>query len=149
MSSRLSFFALLLLGVTVATSANCLPRSQLHSAVKQIISQPQFAHQTWAMLVERYNATTSSYETILEMNAQQFMQPASNNKVLTTSAALTELGSDFRWSTPFIADFSGAENFTKNVIPSLCVPGQVRPLENHFILLLNKITNDVFSFTCF
>jgi serine-type D-Ala-D-Ala carboxypeptidase/endopeptidase (penicillin-binding protein 4) len=107
------------------SSHGCLPKESLLTTVQQITSLPQFSHQSWAMLVQKRNASApGGFQTILDINSQQYMQPASNNKVLTTSAAITELGPDYRWHTPFIADVSNGSSLS--VIPKLCIAGHVR-----------------------
>ncbi|MDW8346110.1 MAG: D-alanyl-D-alanine carboxypeptidase/D-alanyl-D-alanine-endopeptidase [Bacteroidia bacterium] len=41
-------------------------------------------------------------ETLYELNSQKLFKPASNLKVLTSACALTYLGKDFRFKTPFL-----------------------------------------------
>ncbi|BAU63294.1 D-alanyl-D-alanine carboxypeptidase/D-alanyl-D-alanine-endopeptidase [Stanieria sp. NIES-3757] len=64
-------------------------------AIEKIINRPQFSHAHWGILIQ-----SVSGQTFYNHNAKKYFIPASNAKILTTAAALQELGADFRIETP-------------------------------------------------
>lgn len=58
-------------------------------------SQPKFARARWGVLVQ----TLSGRQTLYTRDAQRYFLPASTAKLLTTAAALEELGPQFRFRT--------------------------------------------------
>lgn len=75
-------------------SASLCP-SQLEAGLNTIIDRPQFQRARWGILIQ----TLGERQTLYARNAEQFFIPASNVKLLTTAAALTHLGSEFRLRT--------------------------------------------------
>lgn len=76
------------------SSKNICP-SQLPEAIDAIANRPQFRRYRWGILIQ----TLSSSQTLYSREAQQYFIPASNTKLLTTAAALRQLGSQYRIRT--------------------------------------------------
>jgi len=70
--------------------------SDLPAFVNDVVGDSALAGSVWGVLVME----TSNNTVLAELNADQFFVPASNNKLLTTAAALIELSSEFTISTP-------------------------------------------------
>jgi serine-type D-Ala-D-Ala carboxypeptidase/endopeptidase (penicillin-binding protein 4) len=69
--------------------------AQLGETIEAITVRPPFHRTRWGILVQ----TLDTSETLYAQDAQHYFLPASNIKLLTTAAALTQLGSDFRVRT--------------------------------------------------
>jgi D-alanyl-D-alanine carboxypeptidase/D-alanyl-D-alanine-endopeptidase (penicillin-binding protein 4) len=69
--------------------------AQLPAAINAIANRPQFARSRWGILVTPLNSSTPLYSR----DANSYFIPASNNKLLTTAAALHKLGGQFRIRT--------------------------------------------------
>ena len=59
----------------------------------------EFARASWGVVVQ----SLSTGQVLYRRNAAHLFMPASNQKSLTGSAALTRLGADFRWRTSVVA----------------------------------------------
>jgi D-alanyl-D-alanine carboxypeptidase/D-alanyl-D-alanine-endopeptidase (penicillin-binding protein 4) len=70
--------------------------NNLDSAIEAIINRPQFKRSRWGILIQ----TLTSGNTLYSLAADSYFTPASSTKLLTTAAALLELGGDFRIRTP-------------------------------------------------
>ena len=68
----------------------------LDKAIAPILQKPQLAGANWGISVQ----TLGSDHTVYTFNADKYFIPASNLKLLTTAAALLELGHNFQISTP-------------------------------------------------
>jgi D-alanyl-D-alanine carboxypeptidase/D-alanyl-D-alanine-endopeptidase (penicillin-binding protein 4) len=114
--SRFSFagpFALLRTFSALAALAGCAPtmrsspaarpavdaRASLRQFLDSLIDVPEFRSAQWGVLV----VDPARGETLYTRNADKLFMPASNQKLLTASTALTQLGPDFRWSTTLFA----------------------------------------------
>jgi D-alanyl-D-alanine carboxypeptidase/D-alanyl-D-alanine-endopeptidase (penicillin-binding protein 4) len=75
-------------------------RSQLRHEIDSLTSQPEFRNAQWGVLV--VNPRTG--DTIYSKNAGKLFMPASNMKIITSAAALTLLGPDYRYRTTFLTD---------------------------------------------
>jgi D-alanyl-D-alanine carboxypeptidase/D-alanyl-D-alanine-endopeptidase (penicillin-binding protein 4) len=100
-------FALLLTGcaprpaVRVATpAAESGAVERLHSDLVRIFSDPNFASAQWGVEV----VSLDRGDVLFEHNSTRLYMPASNNKLVTTSAALVRLGPDYRYETRISAD---------------------------------------------
>jgi serine-type D-Ala-D-Ala carboxypeptidase/endopeptidase (penicillin-binding protein 4) len=71
-------------------------RAQLASQITAITNSPDYRNTDWGILVQTLG---SDPQTLYAQNPNQRLIPASNVKLLTTAAALTELGSEFRIRT--------------------------------------------------
>jgi D-alanyl-D-alanine carboxypeptidase/D-alanyl-D-alanine-endopeptidase (penicillin-binding protein 4) len=68
----------------------------LSLAIEKIINRPQFVRSRWGISIQ----TLASGRNLYRHNAQKYFIPASSVKLLTTAAALQELGADFQIETP-------------------------------------------------
>jgi serine-type D-Ala-D-Ala carboxypeptidase/endopeptidase (penicillin-binding protein 4) len=105
---RLPLILLLLIGFPLAAIAqtpskgNVCP-AQLGAAMNAIASRPQFRRSRWGILIQ----TLSTGENLYSRDAQKYLIPASNVKLLTTAAILQKLGSEFRIRTSVYGDGNG------------------------------------------
>lgn len=76
------------------------PRSELRHEIDSLTSQPEFRNGQWGVLV--VNPRTG--DTLYSKNAGKLFMPASNMKIITSAAALTLLGPDYRYRTTFLTD---------------------------------------------
>ncbi|MDJ0735575.1 MAG: D-alanyl-D-alanine carboxypeptidase/D-alanyl-D-alanine-endopeptidase [Nostocaceae cyanobacterium] len=83
-----------------ATASKKICPSQLTSVVDGVMNSPLFNRVTWGVLVE--NITDN--QILYSKNAEKFFTPASNTKLLTTAAALQELGPNYRIRTSVYED---------------------------------------------
>ncbi len=79
----------------------------LPSAINEIIKRPKLARSRWGIQIE----TLDRSKTLYSLEADKYFTPASSAKLLTTAAALVELGADFRIETPVYA-VGNAPNLT-------------------------------------
>ena len=87
-------------GHTAPTPSGAVPRvgvKALRCAVDSVVNAPEFSNGHWGVLV-----ITTSGDTLYSRNAGKLFIPASNQKLLTSSVALTQLGPDYRYRTSFI-----------------------------------------------
>src|SRR5256714_8190692 len=75
-------------------------RDELHTLIDSLTNQPEFRGGFWGVLV--VNPRTG--DTIYSKNAGRLFMPASNMKIITSSAALTLLGPDYTYKTTFLVD---------------------------------------------
>ena len=75
------------------SAARYRPRA-LGPAIAQVLADPSVAHAHWGISV-----TTLEGAPVYALNEGQLFQPASNNKLFTTAAALALLGPDYRAKT--------------------------------------------------
>lgn len=80
-----------------ASSASICP-AQLEAAIDAVINRPQFRRARWGILIESLSPQAIN-PVLYSHDAQRYFIPASNVKLLTTAAALHQLGSDFRIKT--------------------------------------------------
>jgi D-alanyl-D-alanine carboxypeptidase/D-alanyl-D-alanine-endopeptidase (penicillin-binding protein 4) len=76
------------------------PRSPLRHEIDSLTSQPEFRNAQWGVLI--VNPRTG--DTLYSKNAGKLFMPASNMKIVTSAAALTLLGPDYRYRTTFLTD---------------------------------------------
>ncbi len=74
-------------------------RAEVAERVDAIASRPELIQAHLGLLLETQAAKATERQTILERNANQWFVPASTLKLLTTAAALQELGPDFQIPT--------------------------------------------------
>jgi D-alanyl-D-alanine carboxypeptidase/D-alanyl-D-alanine-endopeptidase (penicillin-binding protein 4) len=74
-------------------------RAALRYTIDSLVDVPEFRNAHWGILV----VDAARGETLYTRNADKLFMPASNQKLLTGSTALTQLGPDFHWSTTYLA----------------------------------------------
>jgi D-alanyl-D-alanine carboxypeptidase/D-alanyl-D-alanine-endopeptidase (penicillin-binding protein 4) len=74
-------------------------RAELRSKVDSLLADPMWRNANWGILV----VDPSAADTLLSHNAGKLFMPASNEKLLTGSSALAQLGADYRYSTWFVS----------------------------------------------
>ena len=79
----------------------------LSTAINEIINRPKLARSRWGIQIE----TLDDAQVLYSLEADKYFTPASSAKLLTTAAALVELGADFRIETPIYAQ-GNAPNLT-------------------------------------
>jgi serine-type D-Ala-D-Ala carboxypeptidase/endopeptidase (penicillin-binding protein 4) len=109
--SRVSGVASLALAATLGGCASLAPpstasspapvdsRVALRQFVDSLTSAPEFRSMHWGVLV----VDPGRGETLYARNADKLFMPASNQKLITGAAALTQLGPDFRFPTTLLA----------------------------------------------
>ncbi|MFQ4142188.1 D-alanyl-D-alanine carboxypeptidase/D-alanyl-D-alanine-endopeptidase [Chlorogloeopsis sp. ULAP02] len=89
--------------VAPTTNLKTICPAQLETAVDAIINRSEFSRARWGVLVQNLGST----ETLYSRDAQKYFIPASNTKLLTTAAALTQLGANYRIRTSVYRDRDG------------------------------------------
>ncbi len=98
---------------TTPTKSIC--SAQLATAIDTVINRPLFSRARWGILVQPL-ATT---QTLYNRDAQKYFTPASNVKLLTTAAALQQLGGNFRFRTSIYDNGNGVLRVVGRGDPSL------------------------------
>jgi len=80
-------------GVAAARS----PKAGLRHAIDSMVAQPEFRNAHFGVLI----VNPESSDTLYSRNAGKVFMPASNQKLLTSSVSLAQLGPDFRFRTTF------------------------------------------------
>jgi D-alanyl-D-alanine carboxypeptidase/D-alanyl-D-alanine-endopeptidase (penicillin-binding protein 4) len=75
-------------------------RTELRHEIDSLTSQPDFRNAQWGVLI--VNPRTG--DTLYSKNAGKLFMPASNMKIITSAAALTLLGPEYRYRTTFLTD---------------------------------------------
>lgn len=96
-------------------SSNSLCPAQLGAAIEAVTNRPQFSRGRWGILIQ----SLSSSHTLYSRDAQKYFVPASNVKLLTTAAALHQLGSQFRIRTSVYGTSNGTLRVVGRGDPSL------------------------------
>ena len=104
--------------VTPTTSTKTICPAQLKPAVDTITNSPEFRRVRWGILVKNL----ADEQTLYSRDAEKYFNPASNIKLLTTAAALKQLGADFRIRTSVYQDADGILRVVGRGDPSLKVP---------------------------
>ncbi|MBD2195235.1 MULTISPECIES: D-alanyl-D-alanine carboxypeptidase/D-alanyl-D-alanine endopeptidase [Calothrix] len=89
--------------------------AQLGNSIETIINRPSFNRVRWGILIQ----PLSSGQTLYSRDAQKYFTPASNTKLLTTAAALQELGANFRIRTSIYQNSNGVLRVVGRGDPSL------------------------------
>jgi D-alanyl-D-alanine carboxypeptidase/D-alanyl-D-alanine-endopeptidase (penicillin-binding protein 4) len=74
-------------------------RASLRQFIDSLADSPDFRSAHWGLLV----VDPGRGETLYSRNADKLFMPASNQKLITGSTALTQLGPDYRWPTTLFA----------------------------------------------
>ncbi|MEH2024607.1 D-alanyl-D-alanine carboxypeptidase/D-alanyl-D-alanine endopeptidase [Nostoc sp.] len=101
--------------VAPTTSTKSICSTQLGTAIDAVINRPLFSRVRWGILVQ----PLSTGPTLYSRDAQKYFTPASNLKLLTTAAALQELGANFRIRTSIYQNGNGVLRVVGRGDPSL------------------------------
>jgi len=93
-------------------AATCIPRSSFPSIANNLINLNQFAHGEWGILIQRNNG--NGYETFYEHRPDEFVLPASNNKVVTTAPAFLTLGPNWTLETKIFGTVNPTDESAAN-----------------------------------
>src|SRR5689334_12585758 len=74
-------------------------RAELRHAIDSMVAQPKFGNANWGILI----VDPERGDTLYSRNAGKLFMPASNQKLVTGSVALTLLGPDYQFTTAFAA----------------------------------------------
>ena len=91
-------------------------QTQLNSAVDAVTKRGEFTRMSWGISVKNLVSGQNIYNN---ENSQKYFIPASTAKLLTTAAALKELGSDFRIRTSIYQDDNSILRIVGRGDPSL------------------------------
>ncbi len=101
--------------VAPTTTTKSICSSQLGTAIDAVINRPLFSRGRWGILIQ----SLSTGPTLYSRDAQKYFTPASNLKLLTTAAALQELGANFRIRTSIYQNGNGILRVVGRGDPSL------------------------------
>lgn len=87
------------------TSSRTICPAQLPLTINTVINNPQFNRTRWGILVQKLKS--SSPQTLYSRDAQKYFTPASVTKLLTTAAALQQLGTNYRIRTSIYDEGNG------------------------------------------
>lgn len=77
--------------------------AQLGGRIEQVMNRANFARTRWGVLIQ----PLASNQTLYSHDAQKFFTPASVTKLLTTAAAMQQLGSNFQFRTSIMGEGNG------------------------------------------
>ncbi|KST68223.1 D-alanyl-D-alanine carboxypeptidase/D-alanyl-D-alanine endopeptidase [Mastigocoleus testarum] len=109
---------------TQKTSSRKICPAQLPSEINAVINKPLFNRTHWGILVQDLNlkavsSKVSSPRTLYSRGAEKYFTPASVTKLLTTAAALQQLGKDYRIRTSIYDEGNGTLRVVGRGDPSL------------------------------
>lgn len=105
------------------SKVNTVCPADLTAEIEGITERSQFQRSRWGILIQ----TLSSAQTLYSRDAHHYFVPASNVKILTTAAALYQLGADFRMHTSVYRSNDGSLKIKGQGDPSL-TDAQLREL---------------------
>ena len=80
-------------------STRLATRAELHASIDSLLADPMWRNANWGLLV----VDPAAGDTLYSRSAGKLFMPASNEKLLTGSTALAQLGADYRFSTWFVS----------------------------------------------
>ncbi|MFN6484764.1 MULTISPECIES: D-alanyl-D-alanine carboxypeptidase/D-alanyl-D-alanine-endopeptidase [unclassified Nostoc] len=101
--------------VAPTTTTKSICSTQLGTAIDAVINRPLFSRGRWGILVQ----PLSTGQTLYSRDAEKYFTPASNLKLLTTAAALQQLGANFRIRTSIYQNGNGVLRVVGRGDPSL------------------------------
>ena len=75
------------------------PRATLRAFIDSSVGTAEFRSAHWGILI----VDPARGETLYTRNADKLFMPASNQKIITGSVALAQLGAEYRWTTTLLA----------------------------------------------
>ncbi|QLE56827.1 D-alanyl-D-alanine carboxypeptidase/D-alanyl-D-alanine-endopeptidase [Nostoc sp. TCL26-01] len=124
---------------TTTTKSIC--QSQLGTAIDAVVNRPLFNRVRWGILVQ----PLSSAQNLYSRDAEKYFTPASNTKLLTTAAALQQLGADFRIRTSIYQNTNGNLTVVGRGDPSLSdtqLQALAQQLKQQGITRIQELTAD-------
>ena len=101
--------------IAPTTTTKSICSTQVGTAIDAVINRPLFSRVRWGILVQ----PLSTGQTLYSRDAQKYFTPASSLKLLTTAAALQQLGANFRIRTSIYQNGNGALRVVGRGDPSL------------------------------
>ncbi|WP_392532858.1 D-alanyl-D-alanine carboxypeptidase/D-alanyl-D-alanine-endopeptidase [Nostoc sp. C117] len=101
--------------VAPTTSTKSICSTKLGTAIDAVINRPLFSRVRWGILVQPLSVGLTLYNR----DAEKYFTPASNLKLLTTAAALQQLGANFRIRTSIYQNGNGILRIVGRGDPSL------------------------------
>lgn len=89
---------------TLLSASGGICPAQLATELEAIAQQPAFQRARWGILVQTLATPGGRAETLYAREAASYFIPASNVKLLTTAAALEQLGAQYQIRTSIIAE---------------------------------------------
>ncbi len=89
--------------------------AQLTGKINQIINKPNLVRSHWGIIIE----PLASGQTLYSQNGQKMFTPASVTKLLTTAAAMQQLGSNFQFRTSVVREANNTLRVIGRGDPSL------------------------------
>ncbi|BDA67609.1 probable D-alanyl-D-alanine carboxypeptidase [Calothrix sp. PCC 7716] len=114
--------------------------AQLASNLDTVINRPLFNRVRWGLLVQNLNG-----QTLYNRDANKLFTPASNTKLLTTAAALQQLGANFRIRTSVYQEANGVLRVVGRGDPSITdtqLTALAKQLKAKGITRINKLIAD-------
>ena len=127
--------------VAPATETKNICPAELAAAVDEVINRPQYSRVRWGILVQPLYQGKNLYSR----DAQKYFTPASNAKLLTTAAALQQLGANFRIRTSVYQDGIGVLRVVGRGDPSFSdtqLVALAKQLKAKGITQIRKLTAD-------
>ena len=97
------------------TPSRTICPAQLPLTINTVVNKPQFNRTRWGILVQKL----SSPQPLYSRDAQKYFTPASVTKLLTTAAALQQLGTNYRIRTSIYDEGNGTLRVVGRGDPSL------------------------------
>ncbi len=100
-------FTLVLLPSRLHAQTCSAQLSQASQTITRILEQPQFARARWGVLAQTLSPDSTKRQTLYSRDSRRFFLPASTAKLMTTAAALQQLGAGYRIRTSVYGAASG------------------------------------------
>jgi serine-type D-Ala-D-Ala carboxypeptidase/endopeptidase (penicillin-binding protein 4) len=123
------------------TATKTICPAQLNSTINNVINRPLFNRVRWGILIQ----PLGSKQTLYSRDAQNYFIPASNTKLLTTAAAIQQLGGNFTIRTSIYTEKDGSLRVVGRGDPSLNdaqLQNLARQLAQRGIKNINKLVAD-------
>jgi serine-type D-Ala-D-Ala carboxypeptidase/endopeptidase (penicillin-binding protein 4) len=101
--------------IAPASTSKSICPAQLAANIDGVVNRTVFSRVRWGILVQNL----ASGQTLYSRDAQKYFTPASNTKLLTTAAALQQLGVNFRFRTSIYQQGNGVFRVVGRGDPSI------------------------------